>query len=277
MAYINSGECTLYAESFGDAADPALLFISGLSGQLLTYSEDFCQAFVDRGFFVIRMDNRDVGLSTHFEGGPDYTLSDMATDCRAVLEHFDAVPAHVFGFSMGGMIAQTLAIEHPNVVASLISAGSTTGHPEYGRATDEAINALLLPEATTRHEAIENSLAGKKIWGTPDTWYEDQARQDFGAAWDRAVSPGAGRRQLAAIGATGNREEGLALLATPTLVIHGGIDPLITPSGGRRTAEVIPNARYEQIEGMAHDIPLTELPHIVALVTAHAASAERAQ
>lgn len=277
MAHIEADGRTLYAESFGHPEDPALLLICGLASQLTSYPESLCEAFVDRGFFVMRMDNRDVGLSTYFEDGVDYTLSDMADDCIEVLQHFDAIPAHVFGFSMGGMIAQTLAIEHPEVVSSLVSAGSRTGNPAYGRATDDARKALLLPEATTREEFVEGRIAGKKIWGTPDTWHEDEVTIEYEQAWDRGQSPGAGRRHMSAIAASGDREAQLAQLDTPTLIIHGGIDPLIQPSGGERTAEVIPGAQYVEIEGMGHDIPITEVPHIVALVTSHVAQAEAGQ
>ena len=139
MANIEREGLTLYAESFGNPDDPPLLLVNGLTTQLISYTEEFCEAFVDRGFFVIRMDNRDVGLSTHFADGDEYTLSDMADDCIAVLGHFGFERAHVFGLSMGGMIVQTMAIDHPEAVASMTSYASTTGNPEYGRATDEAI------------------------------------------------------------------------------------------------------------------------------------------
>lgn len=273
MPYVEAEGRTLFAESFGNPEDPPLLLISGLTGQLLSYPVEFCEAFVDRGFFVIRMDNRDVGLSTTFAEGPTYSLSDMADDCVEVLRSFGAERAHVFGISMGGMIAQTMAIDHPHVVASMTSYASSTGNSEYGRATDEAIEALMLPEASTREESIANSLAGKRVWGTPETWNEADVSAHFGECWDRAQSPGAGKRQMAAIAASGNRDDDLAKLDVPTLVIHGSIDPLITKSGGERTAEVIPNATYVEIEDMGHDIPITELPHVVQLVTNHAAAA----
>lgn len=273
MPYVEAEGRTLYAESFGDASDPALLLVAGLTGQLLSYPVEFCEAFVDRGFFVIRMDNRDVGLSTKFVDGPEYALTDMADDCIEVLNYFEVGRAHIFGISMGGMIVQTMAIEHPDRVASMTSYASTTGNPDFGRATDEAIAALTAPEATTREQSIANSLAGKRVWGTPDTWSEEDAAADFGNAWDRAQSPGGGLRQMKAINASGNREEALAKLDVPTLVIHGSIDTLITVSGGQRTAQVIPGAEYVEIEGMGHDIPITELPHVVQLVTMHAAAA----
>ena len=273
MANIEREGLTLYAESFGNPDDPPLLLVNGLTTQLISYTEEFCEAFVDRGFFVIRMDNRDVGLSTHFADGDEYTLSDMADDCIAVLAHFGFERAHVFGLSMGGMIVQTMAIDHPEAVASMTSYASTTGNPEYGRATDEAIEAITMPEPKSREEAIASGLVGKRIWGTPDTWNEEEASEYFAQCWDRARSPGAGKRQMAAVMASGNREEALARLDVPTLVIRGDIDPLISSSGGQRTAEVIPGATYIEIEDMGHDIPITELPHIVQRVTMHAAAA----
>lgn len=276
MPYVEAEGATLFAEGFGNAEDPMLLLISGLTGQMIAYPEALCEAFVDRGFFVVRMDNRDVGLSTKFTDGPEYTLSDMADDCVAVIDHFGADAAHVFGISMGGMIAQTIAIDHPEHVTSLISYASTTGNPEFGRATDEALMALTAPEPTNREESAASSLAGKRIWGTPDTWDEAEVVAHFDECWDRAQSPGCGARQINAIIASGNREAALATLDIPTLVIHGDIDPLITKSGGERTAEVIPGAKYVEIEGMAHDIPITELPHVVSLVTTHAAEASQA-
>ena len=130
-----------------------------------------------------------------------------------------------------------------------------------------------MPEPKSREEAIASGLVGKRIWGTPDTWNEEEASEYFAQCWDRARSPGAGKRQMAAIMASGNREEALAKLDVPTLVIHGDIDPLISSSGGQRTAEVIPGATYIEIEDMGHDIPITELPHIVQRVTMHAAAA----
>ena len=273
MPYVEAEGCTLYAESFGNADDPPLLLISGLTSQLLSYPEEFCAAFVDRGFFVIRMDNRDVGLSTKFVDGPAYSLSDMANDCVSVIAHFGFSAAHIFGISMGAMIAQTMAIDHPEAVASLTSYASATGNRDFGRGTDEAMAALTAPEPKTREESIASGIAGRRIWGTPDVWDEDELAVEFGRNWDRAQSPGAGRRQMEAIVSSGDREPGLAQLSVPTLVIHGSVDSLITKSGGQRTAEVIPGAKYVEIEGMGHDIPITELPHIVSLVTAHAAEA----
>ena len=273
MPLIEADGLELYVESVGNPEDPALLLIPGMTAQLISYSDEFDEALVDRGFFVIRMENRDVGLSTKFPDGPQYSLSDMANDSLAVLAHFGVDKAHVFGISMGAMIAQVMAIEHPEAVISLISYASSTGNPDFGAATDEALAALLLPEAKTRDEIVANSLAGKEVWGTPDSWSVEERSAHFAECWDRARSPGNGERQMMAVFASGNREDDLAKLQTPTLVIHGSLDPLITKSGGERTAEIIPGATYVEIEGMGHDIPITELPHIVQLITNHAAQA----
>jgi len=276
MPTVEANGVSIYAESFGMPGDPPLLLINGLTSQLLSWPQEFCEAFVDRGFFVIRFDNRDVGLSSKFVDGPEYTLSDMADDCVAVLEHFDAAPAHVMGISMGGMIAQTLAIEHSDVVASLVSYASSTGAPEVGLPTAEAVEAILAPEPANREEAAANGVAGKKVWGTPETWSEEEWGEFSARNFDRSPPNGAGPRQYAAILASGNRDGELAKIDIPTLVIHGSADPLITSEGGKHTAAVIPNARYVEIEGMRHDLPITEWPHIVQLVTMHAAQAATA-
>ena len=273
MPHIEAEGRTLYAESFGDAADPPLLLINGLTSQLLAWPEEFCLAFVDRGFFVMRFDNRDVGLSTIFPDGSSYTLSDMADDCIEVMTHFGFDSAHVMGISMGGMIAQVLAIDHPGAVLTLTSYASRTGNPKFGAATEEAKVALMETEATTREESIAANIRGKKIWGTEGGWNEEEFAAFVGECWDRGQPRGGGARQYAAIMASGNREEALAQLDVPTLVIHGSADPLITPSGGERTADVIPNAQYVEIEGMGHDVPMPDWPQIVQLVTMHAANA----
>lgn len=272
MPYVEAEGRTLYAESFGAPEDPPLLLVNGLKSQMLSWPEEFCLAFVDRGFFVMRFDNRDVGLSTFFIDGPTYTLSDMADDCIEVMTHFGIDAAHVMGISMGGMIVQTLAIDHPEAVLSMTSYASRTGNPEFGNATDEAMAALMAPEATTREEAITSGLRGKRIWGTPEGWNEDEFSEFLGACWDRSEPRGGGARQYAAILASGNRDEALSTLDVPTLVIHGDADTLITPPGGQHTADVIPDAHYVEIEGLGHDIPMPEWPQIVQLVTNHVAA-----
>ena len=273
MPYVEAEGRTLHAESFGMEGDPPLLLVNGLTSHMLMWPEDFCMAFVDRGFFVIRFDNRDVGLSTVFTDGTKYTLSDMADDCIEVLKHFGLERAHVMGISMGGMIVQTLAIEHPEVVASMTSYASTTGNSDFGQPTEEALAALMVAEPTTRDDYIATAITGQHIWGTAETWSEEGFGELMGQCWDRGEPRGGGARQYAAITASGNREEGLAVLDVPTLVIHGSVDTLISPSGGQRTADVVPGAQYVEIEGMGHDLPITEWPQIVQLVTMHAANA----
>lgn len=273
MPYVEADGRTLYAESFGSIEDPPMLLVSGLTSQLTAWPVEFCEAFVDRGFFVMRFDNRDVGLSTKFVDGPDYTLSDMADDCVEVLTHFGASPAHVMGISMGGMIVQQLAIDHPDVVLSMTSYASRSGHPDFGNATEEAMLQLMAPEPTTRAEAEAAGVAGKHIWGTANSWDEGEFATICGDNFDRSAPDGGGARQYAAILASGNRDEALAKIDIATLVIHGSADTLITPPGGQHTADVIPNAQYVEIEDMGHDIPITEWPQIVQLVTMHAAQA----
>lgn len=272
MPRASIGDTTIHYETFGEPDDPAIVLIAGLASQLTAWPEEFCLAFVDRGFRVVRFDNRDSGLSRILSDGAAYSLSDMAADTAGLIDALDAAPAHVVGNSMGGMIAQTLAIEHPEVVASLVSIASTTGNPAVGRPTPEALDALLLPRPRTRDEAIERDLVGKRIWGTPGAWDEDDYRRQSAANFDRSAPEGAAERQFAAL--TGDdRDARLAAVDVPALVIHGSLDPLIDVSGGRRTAEVIPGARYLEIEGMGHDLPARHWPEIVHAITELAAQA----
>ena len=277
MPLIEADGRSLYAESFGNPDDPPLLLIAGMTSQLTSWPEPFCAALVDRGFFVIRFDNRDVGLSTKFVDREPYSLSEMADDCVQVLRHFDAVPAHVLGMSLGGMIAQILAIEQPEAVLSMTSLASCTGDPETGKPTEEALMALMRPAPTSREEAEIAGVEGKRVWGTPDTWDESEWAAFSGDNFDRCPpAEGSGLRQFMAISSYGQWDDALTKVEVPSLVIHGSIDPLINPDGGQHTAELIPDARYVEIEGMSHDLPITEWPHIISLVTSHAVSAANA-
>jgi pimeloyl-ACP methyl ester carboxylesterase len=279
-------------ETHGDPSDEPLLLVMGLGAQLITWPIELVEALVDRGFYVVRYDNRDVGLSTKVDGGAGgdfmaqflaafqgqpveapYLLTDMAADGIGVLDHLGIDSAHIVGASMGGMIVQTMAIEHPGRVRTLTSIMSTTGDPDVGQPNPEAMQALLSPVATTRDEAIARSVDTSRIICSPVHFDEVQARKRAEEAYDRCFHPAGVARQLLAIVASGSRAEGLAGVEVPTLVIHGTLDPLVTLSGGQRTAEVVPGAELLVLDEMAHDLPLALLPQIVDRITALAARA----
>ncbi len=275
MPVLELADRSIYHETFGNPEDPLLLLVNGLTSQLTMYPVEFCEAFVDRGFHVVRYDNRDCGLSTIFPADATYTLSDMADDAAQLIQHLSDEPAHIFGISMGGMIVQTLAAERPELVASMTSYASTTGHPDVGMPTPEAWELLTAPAPTTREEAIAAGVAGKHMWGTKDTWDPSEFAELCGTNWDRSHPEGGGDRQFAAIAASGDRSDAVATIRRPTLVIHGDADTLIGASGGRHTAELIPGAQYIEVEGMGHDIPITEMPMVVSAVTSLAVGASQ--
>lgn len=276
MPYASNGEATLYYDSFGDPASPALLLINGLGSQCINYQAEWCQMFVDAGFRVIRFDNRDVGLSTKFDhatGDPPYTLSDMASDALAVLDAAGVGRAHVVGVSMGGMIVQKLAIEHPGRLLSITSVMSTTGDPDVGQASPEALDFLVTPAPADREGAIARHVAANRVYGSPDHFDEERLRANAAAAYDRAHHPDGPARQIRAILADGSRTGSLAGVSVPALVLHGDRDKLVDISGGRRTAEAIPGARFVVLEGMGHDYPPAYWGRMVELVASHAAAA----
>ncbi|CAB4708987.1 unannotated protein [freshwater metagenome] len=267
MTFAENAELSIYFETFGNIADPTLVLINGLGNQCIAYRNEFCEMFVDAGFHVVRFDNRDVGLSSD---GPDgYSLRDMASDVISILDSLHVKKAHVFGVSLGGMIAQTFAIYYPDRCASLISVMSTTGDSDVGRPTDEARELLLTPGSTQRDQAIELHLAGKKVWGSPGHVDESLERQFAGEVFDRACRPAGVGRQFQASRADRSRTERLRQLVVPTLVIHGDCDTLIDISGGKRTAEVIPHARFLEITGMGHDYPEYFWANLVTAVQEH--------
>ncbi|MFN2615718.1 MAG: alpha/beta fold hydrolase [Thermoleophilaceae bacterium] len=274
----SAGEVELAYETFGNREDLPLLLVMGLATQMLGWQEDFCRGLADRGLFVIRFDNRDIGLSTHLDDSPPgdvvaafggdtssaaYTLSDMARDTVGLMDALGLDGVHLVGASMGGMIAQTVAIEHPERVRSLTSIMSRTGEEGVGDATEEATQVLLRPPAGNREEAIEGTLATYRVIGSPGFELDEPALRERAAlSYDRAYDPAGISRQLVAIAASGDRTEGLKRLDVPTLVIHGAEDPLIQVSGGRATAEAVPGAELVVFDGMGHDVPRALWPEI---------------
>ena len=277
-------------ETFGRPEDPALLLVMGLGAQMILWREEFCDALATRGLHVVRFDNRDVGRSTWFDdaGMPDvlaalaatgqgqpvrapYQLRDMAADAAGLLDALDIDAAHVAGASMGGMIAQTLAIEHPARVRTLTSIMSTTGHPDLPAATPAAMTALLTPAPTEREAAIERGVEFWRTIGSPGfPADEDEIRAQAARAFDRGVNPAGVARQLVAILASGHRRDALGAVRAPTLVIHGADDPLIPAPAGRDTAAAVPDAELLLIEGMGHDLPRALWPRIVDAIAKHA-------
>jgi pimeloyl-ACP methyl ester carboxylesterase len=246
----------LFFEAFGAATDPTLLLVNGFGSQCINYDEPWCEKFAAHGYRVVRFDNRDTGLSSKLEGRR-YSLGDMAGDAVAVLDAVDAARAHVMGVSMGGMIVQRLAIDHGDRLLSLTSVMSTTGEPGYGQSSPEAVAAVTAEPARTRDEYVANEIAQKRVYGSKPEWIDEPyLRERAARAFDRCYYPEGRRRQMRAIMSDGDRADGLRTVRTPTLVMHGDRDTLVDPSGGRRTAELIPGARYVEIEGLGHDYPV---------------------
>jgi pimeloyl-ACP methyl ester carboxylesterase len=273
VATARNGNCEIYYETFGNRDDPALLMVNGLGSQCINYADEWCAMFVARGLYVIRFDNRDVGLSTSFADAPVgalgecYLVGDMARDAVAVLDAEGIERAHVMGLSMGGMIVQALAIEHPDRLHSVTSVMSRTGEAEYGQSTPEALALLVAPPATDRESYVAKHIAGLRVWGSPAFADEARWQRDAERAFDRAFTPSGTTRQFMAIDASGSRGEALRGVQVPMLVMHGDCDTLIDQSGGRRTAELVPGARFELIEGMGHDYPPQLWTRWVVLVT----------
>ena len=274
MAFAHNGDVELFYETFGSRDDPALLLINGLGSQCIAYREEWCEKFAAEGFSVIRFDNRDVGLSSKLaDVEVPYTPSDMAADAVAVLDAAGVDRAHVMGVSMGGMIVQTMAIEHPDRLLSITSVMSSTGDPDVGSSSPDALRLILSPPPESRDDYIARHLEAARTWGSPACYDEPRLMGNAAEAYDRCLCPDGQARQMAAIIGAGSRTAALADVRTPALVLHGDADRLLDPSGGRRTAEAIPGARFVLIEGMGHDYPPEYWDQLVSLVTQHARAA----
>jgi pimeloyl-ACP methyl ester carboxylesterase len=268
---VGSAGIDIAFERFGEPEAPPVLLIMGLGTQMLGWPDPFCDTLARRGLHVIRFDNRDIGLSSHMTGAPppdvpaalrgrtssaSYTLSDMAADTVGLMDALGLDGAHLVGASMGGMIAQMAAIEHPQRVRSLTSIMSTTGDPSVGRPSEEALAATLSPPARTREAAVERTVQIVRLIGSPGFDIDEPAiRRRTAIAYDRAYDPVGIGRQLVAIAASGDRTAALRSVSVPALVIHGAADPLIHVSGGRATARAIPGAEFVAFAGMGHDLP----------------------
>jgi pimeloyl-ACP methyl ester carboxylesterase len=289
MASIEANGITIEYEIYGDDDGTPLLLVSGLGGQLVAWDLEFIQAMVDRGFRVVRFDNRDVGKSTWFdevdidvstavlgvlsgeEVDAPYHLGDMAADAAALLDALGIDRAHVLGVSMGGMIAQQLAIDHPGKVITLTSIMSTTGDADVGHPRPEVLGTLLTPPPSEPAAAIDAVVETFRTIGSPDAFDEVRTRARATLEVNRAFHPAGTARQLLGIMTSPARSDALRTLTIDALVIHGDADPLVDISGGRRTAEVIPGAELLVLEGMGHDLPPVYWPPIIEAVTALAA------
>jgi pimeloyl-ACP methyl ester carboxylesterase len=275
MSRVNANGIQIEYETFGNPSGRPLLLIIGLGGQMIHWDDDLCKDLAERGHYVIRFDNRDVGLSTKFEkaGVPDlietfrkiiqgekirppYTLEDMADDAVSLLDALGIRKAHICGMSMGGMIAQTIAIRHSSRVLSLISIYSSTGNPEVPQPKPEVMALLIAPPPNEREANIEHMLGlFKTIAGPGFPVDEKWTRKIMAESYDRCFYPQGIARQLVAILTQVNRGPALASVKAPTLVVHGTSDPLVSVEGGKDTAKAIPGAQLMLIEGMGHDLP----------------------
>ncbi len=265
-------------ETFGPVDAPPILLINGLGSQMTRWPAPFCEKLVARGYRAIRFDNRDVGLSTWFQSGDRYTLSDMAADAMGLLDHLKIDRAHIVGVSMGGMIAQTVAIEHPQRTLSLTSIMSATGAPGTLDATPDAAAVLTQPApdpATDEEAFVTHGMKNARIIGSPAyPWADGPLRERVLSEMRRAHNPKGVQRQRGAIGASGDRTEKLKTLNVPTVVLHGEEDPLVPKAGGLATAAAIPGAELRLIPGMGHDLPE---PLYDTIIDAIVDAAERAR
>jgi pimeloyl-ACP methyl ester carboxylesterase len=280
----NANNVSIEYETFGNPSSPAILLIIGLGDQLIHWDEEFCRRLAEAGRYVIRFDNRDAGLSTKFDeaGVPDitdvigklmsgrkvtppYTIEDMAADAVGLLDALKIEKAHICGMSMGGMIAQSIAIKYPRRVLSLISIYSTTGNPHLPQPKPEVMELLFSTPPQEREPFIQYELdIFRKITGPRFGFDEEWARKLVARAYDRSFCPQGTGRQLAAILTQNDRRAALKGVKVPTLIIHGDDDPLVPLEAGKDAAEAVPGAELKIIEGMGHDLPHGEAWTLIA-------------
>ena len=281
------GDVEIAYDTFGDPSDQPMLLIMGLGAQMIRWDDAFCEQLALRGHWVIRFDNRDIGMSSKLDdaGVPKvlaliqgenievpYKLKDMAEDAVGLLDVLGVEAADVVGVSMGGMIAQTMAIHYPERVRTLTSIMSSTNNPELPPPSQEGIQVLLAPPATSREEYINNSLkAARVLHGPVYPLNEEYVRNYSEISYDRCYHPQGFARQLAAVIGSGSRHEDLKNVKIPTLVIHGDADPLVPIEGGKDTANSIPGAELLVIEGMGHSFPIEKVPQILQAILRHTA------
>ena len=293
MPQANTNGIQLEYETFGEASGRPLVLTMGLGAQMVLWDESFCEALADRGHYVLRFDNRDVGLSTKFEetGTPDlmalmlkpdeapepaYTLDDMADDTAGLIDALALDSAHVVGASMGGMIVQTLAIRHRDKVRSLTSIMSTTGNRDLPPGDPSVAARLVMPAPQSREEAIERSVDTFRIIGSPGFEFDEaKVRDNATRSYDRCFMPSGQARQLAAIIGQPNRVPELEKLDLPALVVHGEADPLVPVAGGKDTADAIPGADLWLVGGMGHDLPSAIQGELTDRITALTERADR--
>lgn len=282
---------TLCYETFGDPDDPPALLIMGLATQMIGWHEDFCERLAERGFYVIRFDNRDCGRSTHLDFPPprpgqllfrrlhpdQYRLGDMGEDAAGLIRALDLGSAHVIGASMGAMIAQTMAAEHPDLVRSLVSIMGSTGNRWRGQPAISIYRYLVRRPPRDREAFIERAAEIFSVVGSTGFPQDlEYVRERAARSYDRGHDIAGGGRQLGAIVKSGDRTKRLRKIRVPTLVIHGSVDKLVRPSGGRATARAIEGSRLVMIEGMGHDLPRPVWPRLLDEIAENARRADAA-
>jgi pimeloyl-ACP methyl ester carboxylesterase len=278
-------------ETFGEAANPPVVLVMGLATQMIAWPDELCEALADRGHFVVRFDNRDVGGSTHLHDippprpadiilrrrPPPYTISDMARDVVGLLDGLGLHDVHLVGASMGGFIAQTVALEHPGRVRTLTLMMTSTGSRLVGKAKPGIYTRLLRPRPISdRAAAVSAAVEVFRLIGSHGYAFDEEYLRDLaGRSWDRGHDRAGYLRQLAASVAQPNRTAELHRITIPTLIMHGLHDPLVAPSGGLATAKAIPNSRFVGFSGMGHDLPRALWPDFVAEIARLTALVER--